>query len=431
MSRDRLDERLHDWASGRSAPAPTAAASRRLADVVAGRARERTRSRRRQVWGVAAAAGIVLGVGLVLGLTHDRGPAEWTPELLYADGSAVVPSDEALQVPGEGRLVARIGDDTVGLGERSAVQVERARGTSTRLRLDSGTLVADVRPRTAREGRFEVTCGPYLVQVVGTRFLLERGDDGGLEVVVRDGVVVVAGGAREHRVEAGYRLTIDAGGNSTLAPVEPSIERLTTLLSAVPASEIPPMPRAPRGGDDDPPPVPPGVSLRDDAPAPPEVVPPTLEELRRRLLDGDVATTTEELEARVEEDPADADAWMLLATARRKAGDREGAVGAWREVMDRGDEATANRARYEAALLLQELPDGHADAIVLLQALLASPVGVEALGAEVRLHLAESLRAEGRAEEARPVLEDLTRSYPGTGPALTAREMLDEKEDGP
>lgn len=430
MSHDQLDDRLRDWASNRSGAATGAAESRRLAEVVAGRARERSRARRRLVVVVSAAAVVVVGLTLLLHGQRNRSPASWTPEVLYLEGSATAPVTDTLSVPGEGRLVARIGVDVVGLGEESTVRIEQARGAVTRLALDTGTLVADVQPREKPGGCFEVVVGPHVISVLGTRFLVERRVAGGLRVVVRDGVVRASGPGGETRVEAGYRLDIDEHGVARLEPVEPSIERLSKLLSAVPETivESAPPPTSGGGGLPGSPPPPPQTSFRGQDGPPPDEQPPTLEELRQRLLDGDLEDTLADLDARLAEDPDDADAWALLAAARRKAGDRNGAVGAWREVIARGDGAAANRARYEAALQLQQLPGGHPEAIGLLQDLLVSPEGVEPLVAEARLHLAESLIAEERQEEAWPLLEEVTRSYPGTGPALSARELLGDQE---
>jgi FecR protein len=430
MSHDPLDDRVRDWASSRSGAASGAAESRRLAEIVAGRAKERSRARRRLVVVVSAAALVVLGLTLVFHGQRQRAPETWTPEVLYLEGSATDSVTDTLSVPGEGRLVARIGADVVGLGEESTVRIEQARGTVTRLTLDAGTLVADVQPRVEPGGCFEVVAGPNVISVLGTRFLVEHRADEGLRVVVRDGVVRVSGPGGETRVEAGYRLDIDEHGQVTLEPVEPSIERLSKLLSAVPESIIgaAPPPTSGGGGLPGSPPPPPQKTYRGESGPPPDEQPPTLEELRQRLLDGDLEGTLADLDARLAEDPDDADAWALLAAARRKAGDRDAAIDAWREVVARGDGAAANRARYEASLQLQQLPGGHPEAIGLLEDLLVSPEGVEPLVAEARLHLAESLIAVGRQEEAWPMLEEVTRSFPGTGPALSARELLGDQE---
>jgi TolA-binding protein len=390
---------------------------------VAGRLVERRRARRRTAAIVSAAA--ILLAALTALYLWDRGrmPGPHIPQVVYLEGTADEPAEGMLQVPGEGRLLARIGDDLVGLGPQSAVQVEQARGSVTRLRLDAGTVVADVRPRTSGRGRFEVVSGPHVISVLGTRFLVEQQGDDGLEVVVRDGVVEVRSRGSRHRVEAGYRLRVDSAGEAVLEPVEPAIERLALLLSG----EARPDERTVAIIEDAEPttPAPPTERTSQDRTASLQTSPEvSLDDLRQQLLDGDIDRTIAELEGRLAVDPEDHEAWALLAAARRKSGDREGAVEAWTEVIDRGPAPAANRARFEAAQLLQQIPGGHPRAIALFQELLASPAGVEALAAETRLHLAESLIAVGREEEARAHLEQVIHDHPGTGPALTARELL-------
>jgi TolA-binding protein len=113
-------------------------------------------------------------------------------------------------------------------------------------------------------------------------------------------------------------------------------------------------------------------------------------------------------------------AWGLLATARRKSGDYGAAVEAHRRVIAQGTKPEAERARYEAARMLQEIPGGQPEAIALFEALLSAPGALPGLQPEIRLHLSRSLRAMGRIAEADNLLREIITRWPATAAAEIA-----------
>jgi tetratricopeptide (TPR) repeat protein len=144
-----------------------------------------------------------------------------------------------------------------------------------------------------------------------------------------------------------------------------------------------------------------------------------------RLLSGEVQEAIAELEARVALAPADMKAWTLLATAYRRAGDDPLALDAWLRAVDLGSGLGVNRARYEAATLLQARGD-HGGAAVQLEAILADTAGAGALEADARLRLGRSLLAIGREGDARAEWSLVVRRFPGTTAATSAARLLTE-----
>lgn len=148
------------------------------------------------------------------------------------------------------------------------------------------------------------------------------------------------------------------------------------------------------------------------------VVLPELSDLRRQLLGGDPDGARVGLGKRLAADPDDAAAWTLLAQLEARTGQRDPAVAAWREVVARGTAAEAQRARFEAAVLLEDRP---ADVVPLLTAFLASP---DPLAAEARLRLGRAQLAVGDGAAARVTFEQVVADHPGTGPAEIAQQLL-------
>jgi len=153
-----------------------------------------------------------------------------------------------------------------------------------------------------------------------------------------------------------------------------------------------------------------------DEPAPNRL--PTLDELRKALLAGELPRVRGGLQQRLEADPDDAKSWRLKAQLEKKEGRIADAVAAWREVIRSGSPSEANQARYEAAVLLDEQPG---EAEPLLRAFLDDP---GPLAADARLRLGRMLLAQGRTEEAGIELQRVVDEHPGTTPARIARDLL-------
>jgi hypothetical protein len=415
---EREDQLLHEWAEERSTDAASAEDSRRFATLVEARLRERRRARVRQAILVVAAL-VLLAVSLTLRERPTRPAPGHEALVVYSEGETVA-GEHTLAVNGDGRLVTRLGPDLLAVDGHSEVSVRNATEEEVLIRLDRGTVAAHVEPRTGGE-RFNVIVGDRTVVVRGTRFAVTRLPEGDVVVVVDEGQVDVMGLPASYHVTAPRRLRVDPRGSGEFTRLRDDDRELDRLLSVEPW--VPAEALAPAREEI------PDIALLDvgQRPAPSHAVatPPSLEDLRHRLLADDPDTALADLEALVAADPDHVDAWALLATARRRSGDSPGAIEAWREVVSRGSGSDASRARYEAAVILQAQPDGHAEAVVLLEAFLDSPEGLGALEGDARLRLARSLRALGREDEARAALQDVIQRFPGTAPATAARGMLE------
>ncbi|MEQ1565171.1 MAG: tetratricopeptide repeat protein, partial [Myxococcota bacterium] len=155
---------------------------------------------------------------------------------------------------------------------------------------------------------------------------------------------------------------------------------------------------------------------RTGRPPPPPAL-PEVEALRQQVLGGDRQGARAGLHQRLAARPGDADAWTLLAQLEARDGRPDDAVAAWREVIARGSPAAAQRARFEAAVLLERRP---AEVIPLLEVFLASP---DPLAAEAGLRLGRARLAVGDREGAVRALEQVAREHPGTGPAAEALQL--------
>ena len=324
------------------------------------------------------------------------------PVVLYEEGAPTA-SARALAAPPGGRVLARLGDDLLGLDEGGSLRIEAATTALTRLALDAGSVAIDAAPRAAGAS-LEILAGDHAVRVIGTRFRVERGET--FRVLVEEGVVEVLGEGGPWRVRAGERLERGADGAARVLPLEEDLD-LKRLLT--PRRWSPPPTAAPDIGHARRALAPDISSVRD---------------LKRALVDGRLAEATAGLRAHLERDPADLEAWRLLALARRKAGDPAGALAAHQVIVARGSGAARDRARYEAALLHVTGGD-HAAAIALLTDWLASPTRATSQEPEARLGLGRALLATGQIEEGEAALRALVAEYGSTTAGAAARGALE------
>ena len=152
-------------------------------------------------------------------------------------------------------------------------------------------------------------------------------------------------------------------------------------------------------------------------PAPPL---PSLTELRRMLVEGDLAGTRAGVTQRLAANDRDVGAWTLKAQLESRAENDVDAIAAWIRVTDLADPAAAQRARYEAAILWGTDPA----CIPLLREFLRTP---DPLAPEATLRLADALLASGD-QEGTVQLERLVREHPGTAAAQQAQARLDDIE---
>jgi len=433
---------LAEWGEDRVGPTYRSDGSQRQADMILARHRERRGQRRRAVVSLGLAAAASFFLALLLVGSPEPSQVALETEVIYREGASSELKEDVLAVFGRGRLVARLGDDRIGLGDEASVRILGASAGETQLRLERGSLGVDAARRGESE-RLLVQAGQYRVMVVGTRFRVRHPENGGFQVAVDEGTVEVSGPGQRWWLDAGKSLEADSAGmlvvrersssdvelRRLLSPM--SIPQLGTAESLAPtdgAETSPPAMVAEPSDSTAPLPAPAPAALP-KVPAvrpvaPPPVAGPDLASLRAQLARGGANEVIAVLEEHLEKAPQSGKAWRLLATARRKAGDLPGAVSAYRQVVEFGSAAEAARARYEAARLLQGLPGGHDEALALFEALLATPAALPGLQPEIRLHLSRSLRATGRGAEAEAMLQELIARWPATAAAEVARGEL-------
>ena len=151
----------------------------------------------------------------------------------------------------------------------------------------------------------------------------------------------------------------------------------------------------------------------------------TIAPLRRLVLSGDEAGARAGIRKRLRMAGDEADAWVLLAQLETRSGHIDEAVSAWREVIAL-DGASAQQARYEAALLL--LDQQPTQAIPLLRSFLEQ---ADPLAAEARLRLGRALLAVGDQQEARVTLRAVVDGHPGTSAAVGAARLLRQIDGEP
>jgi hypothetical protein len=333
------------------------------AQALVARARRSAPAPRRMVrWGLAAAAAAALVVVLWPG---DEPTVEVPVVAIIMAPEVEIPAPlVAPRLLGPGR--AELGADAVEVMEGGRVTViseAASDGPSahTRLRLDQGRARFEVGKRTGG-ATFSVVAGDFQVRVIGTAFEVERSP---FQVLVESGVVAVLQHTQQWTLRAGDRFS---EGRVVRAAVAPPV--------------------------------------------------PELDALRRLVLSGNLAQARAGLKLRLDADPADVGARVLAAQLETKLGKRDAAVRHWERVIARGSPTQAQRARYEAAVLLSGSPP---QAERHLRAFLETR---GPLTADARLALGRALLAQGKSDAARAQLEQLVREHPGATPARVARELL-------
>lgn len=353
-----LDDELADYASRRQAPAPTPAEAQALVAHAS--------SGPPWLWlglgaGLVSIAAMALTI-VIIGLSW--APAEVPAPIATLPEETAQPSPSPRQAPPEPRILAtgRHSLDADVLTVQGQVIVPPAAAGVVTARLERGQVEVQAAPRAPGES-LVIEAGAHRVRVVGTRFTVTREP---FTVDVVEGIVQVTGPDLDLRLEAGQRF-----------------------------------PRPDPG---------------------PRAVVPGLDVLRGAVLRGDPQSAREGLRARLELDPTEAASWELLARLETREGQTEAAADAWRAVIAHGGSSSAQRARFEAALLL--LDPQPVEAIGLLQAFLAAEPG--ALAPEARLHLATAQFNSGDAAAAQTTLRVLIADHPGTSAAAQAHSRLEQ-----
>lgn len=356
-------------------------------------------------------------------------------DILQQEGGAVavqLPFQTALLVsPAGAHLRVGHGGDLFTLPGGSQVWL-RARPNEKTLWLAQGSIDVDAARRQAGQ-RLNVRAHGFTVAVIGTRFEVAVRPDG-IEVAVMHGEVAVSAGAEPIAVSGGQRLVWRVGDQPSQSPLvasEPSAPPVAPsapeVVPSAPTHRGPPS--STRSGprqDTSPPteqPPPNDSNVAASTPAVPQR--PDLETLRRWILEGHYAEAEAELLSRLSRASADVEGWFLLAECQRKAGRIEQAILAYRRVIALGQGLEANRARFQAAVLLQDQLHQVRAAAQLFREYLAADVQGQPLRPWALLRLARCLASVGQRDEARRLIEGLTHERPVAEEALRLQRELD------
>lgn len=196
-------------------------------------ARGEERSPRASVWSVVVAAGVVLAV---VGFWLAR---IWAPSPLRLADRREVPS---LVAPRQDTALPLDDGSVVSVRAGSRLEVLESTGKAFSLALRRGHVVFDVRPSGPRTWRVE--CGSVAVEVVGTRFTVDRFLEQ-VTVSVERGAVLVRGDSvpdQVLRLSAGQSLTLDlkAKEAARLSGTEPAPSGPTAGKNGSTEKEVPP-----------------------------------------------------------------------------------------------------------------------------------------------------------------------------------------------
>jgi len=217
---------------------------------------EHSRTTRRQVWRLAAAAVVIVGLGLALlrTLGPELGPgptpsAVATVEALYGDvelrgaepGSGPgtgLPAGTILETggaaEGNGRVALRLADGaSVRLDAGSRLLLAAAR----ELVLDHGAVYLDTGREAPGTEALAVRTSFGVARDVGTQFEVRVAEET-LQVRVREGRVEVDTGAETHAAAAGVALRVDARGRAEREPIAAHGTTWSWVLDASPPFEL-------------------------------------------------------------------------------------------------------------------------------------------------------------------------------------------------
>jgi ferric-dicitrate binding protein FerR (iron transport regulator) len=389
---------------------------------------------------VAAAAALLLviaGVALYLARTgEDRAPAEHdriatggSPAAVSVmvrhissagvkTGELALSSGDELPAAAGARTLVQLGRDKIGLDEPGQAVLAQADEGSVRLKLLAGTIACEVATRAGGRS-FVVETGEAIVRVVGTRFMVSRADET-TTVVVDEGVVEVQReGAQPETTSAGQGLEIRAeGATERIEASDEARARLEELISEHPPEPTPASDAGATAAIED------AGAAADRIPRGPAGVAAGLETWRAWVLAGRYDDAERALTAHLARKPSDAEALVLLASCRRKAGKWRAAASTFERLIQVAGPSRANMARFKAGVIYQERLGEHASAAKLFDGYLRAGSGPKPLEPEALLRLGRSLLALGRTERAKAVLQQLAGRQDGNPATLKARELL-------
>ena len=169
----------------------------------------------------------------------------------------------------------------------------------------------------------------------------------------------------------------------------------------------------------------PGRLGKDDAP---DGSPRPLTELRGMVLDGRYADAESGLDEFLQLNPHNAAAWSLLGDCRRKQAKWGDALGAYREVINKGNASQSNRARYLAGVLAQDNLGDHERAEALFEAYLSQVSDGQSDNAAM-MRLAISKIALGKRADARRLLNNIVASTRDDTVRRRAERLLEDTQE--
>ncbi len=362
----------------------------------------------------------------------ESAPAPLQARVLFpgdaAMGSEDLPIDAPYHVAEQEKLLVKLGTDVLGFSGGSEFHIVEANTSETRVRILVGRVAVEANPEE-RSRRLFIEAGEALFEVVGTRF-----------IVAMEGASIrlsVERGAVKATVPPDFSDTIRGGQSVAFAPsgsydnrpiLEAEIDEMRSLLTASSATgenvEVPPPPTieaAPDSAEK--------ASARSSAPA--RRVGRTgernrdLASWRELILSGKYAPAERALKRYLKESPGDTEVLMLLGDCHRKQGRWRDSISAYRAAAEKGRSRSANRARFQAAVIYQDKLADTREAKKLLKSFLDQPVGPKALEAEVMLRLARCHIKLNESALAARLLGDIQQQYKGTSAAIRARRLAE------
>ncbi len=357
----------------------------------------------------------------VIGFVALRSEPEvrWSAKTVVA--SAATTTGSLTETQADGRALLSLGDDTVGLGPASRLEIASASSKSTRLVLSKGSVAAHVDPSRGKRN-FDIETPLGRVHVVGTIFRVRAMDDE-LTVEVQKGVVEVTHGTERSRVTVGQRLVVKAGV-ATLGARErdAAFDELSEKPVVAVAPVVAPVPEPVVEAPVEPEPV---VAVEPVKKRGPVALPASkLSEWRTRAARGECGLVMAEVKKFLGQVPDDVTARMTLADCQRRSGDKTGALESYLKASA-GKGADANRATLMAAAVLQDELAQPAQAIKQLDRYLARGPESRDLEASVLVRKARALQATGKKDQARSIVEVVLKKYGDTSAAPEALRLRD------
>ncbi|MDX2010632.1 MAG: FecR domain-containing protein [Myxococcaceae bacterium] len=361
----------------------------------------------------AVAALVVAIVGTVVALRSGPSDPPWTAVAVVASNATTAGS--VTETAADGRALFQLGDDRVGVGPGSRLEVAAASARATRVVLSKGSVAAHVDPsRGARQFDVETPLGR--VHVVGTIFRVEVGAS--LVVEVEKGTVEVSTGAGTNRVTVGERLEAKDGAVSLGARVGGSFSELSETTPVVKVEPpVEPEPVALVEPEVQPEPTP---KKRPVAPT----MPSKLAEWRTRAARGECGLVMPEVKRFLASAPQDVPARLTLADCQRRSGDVTGAVESYLAAAD-GKGAESNRGALLAGSLLQDELKQPKKALPLFDRYLARGAESKDLEASTLVRKARAYQALGQQADAAKTVELVLKKYPESPAAADALRLRD------